>query len=123
MSLLYMFRLAARLLSDGTSLDDIRYRLGFDYPSATRSSIEATIQRARILVRQAPQVTRLADEMADAIKDWNVAKAEREAWRPKFIGDLPPTHFLEDAQKINARLSRALAQYEIFKREYIDEAS
>lgn len=55
-----------------------------------------------------------ADNMAEAIREWNAAKLERESWKP-VPGQVPPVGILGSAKKANAMLSKALADYEAFQ--------
>jgi len=57
----------------------------------------------------------VAEEMAEAIREWNRAKAERESWKP-VVGHMPPVDMLGSAKKANAMLSKALEDYERFQR-------
>jgi hypothetical protein len=56
----------------------------------------------------------VAENMAEAIREWNRAKMERESWKP-VVGQVPPVGILGNAKKANAMLSKALEDYETFQ--------
>ncbi len=56
----------------------------------------------------------VAENMAEAIREWNRAKLERESWKP-VVGQVPPVGILGSAKKANAMLSKALEEYEAFQ--------
>lgn len=55
-----------------------------------------------------------ANNMAEAIREWNRAKMERESWKP-VPGQVPPVGILGSAKKANAMLAKALDEYEAFQ--------
>lgn len=56
----------------------------------------------------------VAENMAEAIREWNRAKVERESWKP-VAGQMPPVGILGNAKKANIMLAEALKDYEAFK--------
>lgn len=56
----------------------------------------------------------IAQQMAEAIMEWNRAKKERESWKP-VVGQIPPASILGNAKKANVMLSKALEDYEAFQ--------
>lgn len=58
---------------------------------------------------------KIAKQMAEAIREWNRAKRERESWEP-VPGQMPPVDLLGNARKANAMLTAALEEYEIYER-------
>jgi len=56
----------------------------------------------------------ISENMAEAIREWNRAKTERESWKP-VVGQIPPVGILGSAKKANAMLFRALEDYEAFQ--------
>lgn len=63
----------------------------------------------------------VAEKMADAIREWNRAKLERESWKP-VVGQMPPASLLGNAKKANAMLSKALEEYEAFQQSFAVDA-
>lgn len=59
-------------------------------------------------------IQEVAENMAEAIREWNRAKMERESWKP-VVGQVPPVGILGSAKKANAMLSKALEEYEAFQ--------
>jgi hypothetical protein len=59
-------------------------------------------------------LSEIAFQMAEAIREWNRAKREREEWKP-VVGQVPPIGILGSAKKANAMLSKALEDYEAFQ--------
>lgn len=55
-----------------------------------------------------------AEKMAEAIREWNRAKQERESWVP-VVGQVPPVGILGSAKKANALLAESLSEYEAFQ--------
>lgn len=56
----------------------------------------------------------VSTKMAEAIREWNRAKQERESWVP-VVGQVPPVGILGNAKKANAMLIEALNEYEAFQ--------
>ena len=56
----------------------------------------------------------IAEQMAEAIREWNRAKQERESWKP-VPGQTPPVGILGSAKTANAMLTQALEEYESFR--------
>jgi hypothetical protein len=56
----------------------------------------------------------VAENMAEAIREWNRAKLERESWKP-VVGQVPPVGILGSAKKANVMLTQALEEYEAFQ--------
>lgn len=56
----------------------------------------------------------VAEKMAEAIREWNRAKREREEWKP-VPGMVPPDKYLNNAKKANVLLTQALEEYEAFQ--------
>lgn len=59
----------------------------------------------------------VAEQMAEAIREWNRAKREREEWRP-VPGMVPPDKYLNNAKKANVLLTQALEEYEAFQQSF-----
>jgi hypothetical protein len=57
------------------------------------------------------ELENIAAQMADAIREWNNAKKERESWAP-VVGQMPPVGILGNAKKANAMLVDALIAYD-----------
>lgn len=55
----------------------------------------------------------IVEQMAEAIREWNRAKREREEWKP-VPGMVPPEKYLNNARKANVLLASALEDYETF---------
>lgn len=56
----------------------------------------------------------VAEQMAEAIREWNRAKREREEWKP-IPGMVPPAKYLDNARNANILLTKALKEYEAFQ--------
>lgn len=56
----------------------------------------------------------IAEQMAEAIREWNRAKREREEWKP-VPGMVPPAKYLDNARNANILLAKALEEYEAFQ--------
>lgn len=61
-----------------------------------------------------PSIQDVALNMAEAIREWNRAKLERESWKP-VVGQVPPVGILGSAKKANVMLAKALEEYEAFQ--------
>lgn len=59
-------------------------------------------------------LSEIAEQMADAINEWNLAKHERQEWKP-VLGETPPAKYLDNARKANVLLAKALEDYELFQ--------
>jgi ssDNA-binding Zn-finger/Zn-ribbon topoisomerase 1 len=57
------------------------------------------------------ELEKIAAQMADAIREWNNAKKERESWVP-VVGQMPLVGILGNAKKANAMLTDALIAYD-----------
>lgn len=66
------------------------------------------------LMSKTPSIQDVALNMAEAIREWNRAKMERESWKP-VVGQVPPVGILGSAKKANVMLSKALEEYEAFQ--------
>lgn len=62
----------------------------------------------------------VSEQMAEAIREWNRAKHEREEWRP-VPGMVPPDKYLNNAKKANVLLTKALEEYEAFQKSFAAE--
>lgn len=56
----------------------------------------------------------VAEQMAEAIREWKRAKREREEWKP-VPGMVPPDKYLNNAKKANVLLTQALEGYDVFQ--------
>jgi hypothetical protein len=59
----------------------------------------------------------VSEQMAEAIREWNRAKREREEWKP-IPGMVPPAKYLDNARKANVLLTKALEEYEAFQQSF-----
>ena len=64
----------------------------------------------------------VAEQMAEAIREWNRAKREREEWK-HVPGMVPPDKYLNNAKKANILLTQALEEYEAFQHSVQADAS
>jgi hypothetical protein len=56
----------------------------------------------------------ITEQMAEAIREWNRAKSEREEWQP-VPGVVPPGKYLDNARQANVMLAKALEEYDDFQ--------
>jgi formate dehydrogenase maturation protein FdhE len=81
--------------------DDISAMMAYRRCRAMLSKEHCENMKLRILI----------NHMAEAIREWNRAKSEREQWRP-VVGQMPPSSLLDNAKKANEMLTKALEDYE-----------
>ena len=76
-----------------------------------RSELDGADGAGQDLTTENERMKEIAERMANAIREWNRAKQEREQWRP-VIGQVPPVGILGSAKKANQMLTDALNEYD-----------